>query len=125
MNYGITIEDGIFKMNGKPFRAYGVNAYTMTMNLQFHPDDESYKEGFAMLKKYSIPFVRIPMLWANVPEYELYQKEPESLFRVPDAILAEAAKQKIGVIMWIVNAAGFASMLGEKPSATGDTAARP
>ena len=124
MNYGITIEDGIFKMNGKPFHAYGVNAYTMTMNLQFYPDDESYKDGFAMLKKYNIPFIRIPMLWANVPEYEQYQKEPESLFRVPDAILTEAAKQKIGVIMWIVNAAGFASMLGEKPSAAGDTSSK-
>lgn len=120
MNYGITIEDGIFKINGKPFYGYGVNAYTMTMNLQLNPEDESYKDGFAMLKKYNIPFIRIPMLWANVAEYEQYQKEPDSLFRVPDAILAEAEKQKIGVILWIVNAAGFASMLGEKPSAVGD-----
>lgn len=124
MNYGITIDHGTFKMNGRPFRAYGVNAYTMTLNLQTNPNDSSYKDGFAMLKKYNIPFIRIPMLWANVPEYERYRKDPESLFRVPDAILAEAARQKVGVILWIVNAAGFASMLGEKPSATGDVGSK-
>ncbi len=120
MNYGITIKDGQFQLNGKPFYGYGVNAYTMTMNLQFNPEDESYKDGFAMLKKYNLPFIRLPMLWASDEVYREYVKNPDSLFRVPDALVAEAEKQQIGIIFWIVNAAGFASMLGEKPCATGD-----
>ena len=118
MNYGITVDkQGNFTMNGKPFHGYGVNAYTMIYNRQLDPQDESYKDGFAMLKKYNIPFIRTPVTYEPVEYYEQYLKDPDAFFEGADKILEEARRSHIGVIVIIMNSSRYSSMLGEKPSA--------
>ena len=125
MQYGLTLDkSGVFRMNGKPFWGYGVNAYTMIYNRQLNPRDESYKDGFEMLQKYTIPFIRTPVTYEPVSYYELYQRDKDAFFEGADRILDEALRKHIGVIVILVNSARYTSMLGEKPCAVGDMNSR-
>jgi hypothetical protein len=121
MQYGITVdEDGVFRMNGKPFYGYGVNAYPLIWEQWYNPEDTAYIEGFAMLRKYNIPFVRIPLSCVTVEQFKAYQENPQSYFDIVDKILAEAEKNRVGVIGYIM-ASGYyvGGIFGEKISAIG------
>lgn len=120
MKYGITVdENGVFRMNGKRFCAYGVNAYTMLNNRQLRPGDDTYLETFKILQKYRIPIIRLPLMYEPIEYYERYHQDPDSFFEGAEHILEEALRCHIGVIIPIINSHQYSSMLGEKPYAIG------
>ncbi len=119
MQYGLTVDDnGMFRLNGKLFYGYGVNA---TPGALWHdPFDTTFEECIEVCKKYQIPFIRLPLTYGTVEEYAEFEKNPDSFFVAADRMLDIAQKAKIGVIVWVLNSQRYTSMLGEKASSQGD-----
>ena len=49
---------GTLLRNGEPYRAIGINYFNAFLRRLNNPDDTSYREGYAQLAEYNIPFVR-------------------------------------------------------------------
>lgn len=119
MQYGLTVDkDGMFRLNGKPFYGYGVNG--TPGDIWFNPFDTTYSDSLKVCQKYEIPFIRMPLTYGTVEEFQLYQEDPDSFFVAAKRMLDEAQEAKIGVIVWILNSQRYTSMLGEKASSQGD-----
>ena len=119
MQYGLTVdESGTFRLNGKPFYGYGVNG--TPGNIWFDPFDTTYSDSLKVCQKYEIPFIRMPLTYGTIEEFQQYQEDPESFFAAGKRMLDEAQEAKIGVIVWILNSQRYTSMLGEKASSQGD-----
>lgn len=117
--YGLTVDDtGMFRLNGKPFYGYGVNG--TPGDIWQNPFDETYAECLRVCQKYEIPFIRMPLTYGTVEEYQQYQEDPDSFFIAAKQMLDMAQEARIGVIVWILNSQRYTSMLGEKASSQGD-----
>ncbi len=101
---GLTVEDGVFMKDGKPFFGIGINYFTCLIRMtgmapdEPHPGRRDYVEGFRTLKSHDIPFVRFCAggFWPN--DWKLYQTDREKYFGIFDGLVAEAEKQGIGLV---------------------------
>ncbi len=124
MQYGITVDDkGTFRMNGKPFYAYGVNEYLMAwMYGKDAAGEPQYKKSFAIMRKYRIPVARFPLMHITKEQVQRYQAGEagalDNILQVADLVVAEAEQSHVGLIISIF----FSGMLaqGDKISAIGD-----
>lgn len=120
--YGLTVAaDGTLMLEGKPFYGFGVNLYTSFQHHLENPLNEKYKEEFALMKKYNIPFVRVPFSGYQASYYDQFDADPEMVFGFMDDVVAEAEKQNIGIIaslMWWDPA--LSAHVGEKRASMGD-----
>ena len=114
---GLYVEKGELMRDGKPYRAIGVNyfsAFYRTL-LSVGNKDESYKEGFKILKEqYNIPFIRF-MAGGYWPiDWDLYFEDKEKYFKLLDQLVDEADKYEIGLIpsiLWYCK--GIPDLMGE------------
>ena len=120
--YGLTVSsDGTMELAGKPFYGYGVNLYTTFQKHLSNALDDTYKDEFALMKKYNIPFVRIPFSGYEASYYDVYDNQKDTLFSVMDDVVSEAEKTHIGIIvslMWWDPA--LSARVGEMRSAMGN-----
>lgn len=112
--------NGNLLKDGKPYQAIGVNYFSSFYRTILNPTDKSYKQGFAQLSKYNIPFARVMLggFWPN--ELKLYRDNPELYFKLLDEYLKSAEENNIGIIAslnW--NAASAADIVGEPASYVG------
>lgn len=106
--------------DGKPYQAIGVNYFSAFYRTVLNPNDKSYKEGFAELAKYNVPFARVMLggFWPN--EVKLYKDNPELYFKLLDEFIESARQNNIGIVAslnW--NFATPADIVGEPASYIG------
>lgn len=101
---GLTVRNGQFYKDGKPFYGVGINYYSCFIRitgLAPEPpqlDNRDYIQGFQTLRSYHIPFVRFCAGGFWPCDWKLYQTDKEKYFRLFDGLVAEAEKQNIGLI---------------------------
>ncbi|QHI68844.1 cellulase family glycosylhydrolase [Tichowtungia aerotolerans] len=101
---GLTVKDGEFLKDGKPFHGIGVNYFTAfirklgleggTPNL----NDDSYRQGFATLREHDIAFVRFAVGGFFPNEWKSYQENRTAYFEAFDRLVADAEAAGIGLI---------------------------
>ena len=97
---GIVIdESGTMLLNGKPYRAYGMNYFDAFIGLlRGTTTVEEVESEFAILQKYKIPAVRIMMCGFYPNEVIKYQDMPKEYFAKMDSVVALAEKYEVGII---------------------------
>ncbi len=119
IQYGLTVDaDGNYMLNGKPFHGYGING--TPGNIWHDPNDQTFATCIEVCKKYEIPFIRIPLTYGTIEEYQRYDQGSTQMFDAGKRMLDMAGEAGIGVIVWICNSQRYVSMLGEKASAQGN-----
>jgi hypothetical protein len=89
--------DGLRK-DGKPFRAIGMNYFSCFYRTLLDGEDTSYDQGFQVLARERIPFVRFAATGFWPKDMALYRTDREEYFRRLDAVVASAEKHGIGLI---------------------------
>lgn len=84
--------------DGQPFRGVGINYFDCFLRTLHNPRDTSYDAGFAFLAGKGIPFVRFCATGYWPSDLKLYQENPDEYFRRLDAVVASAAKHKVGLV---------------------------
>ncbi|MES2041557.1 MAG: hypothetical protein V4495_27385 [Pseudomonadota bacterium] len=115
----LSIKDGLFMKDGKPFYGVGVN-YFDGFARNAKTGDSSYKKGLQVLAKNKIPFIRISALpfWPN--DLNTVLNDPRLYHERLDAFLNEAEANHIGVIVDVFwNWTAIADVVGEKIPMTG------
>jgi hypothetical protein len=101
---GLTVENGQFCKDGKPFYGVGINYFSCFIRITGmvpngpKPDNRDYVEGFRTLKSYNIPFVRFCAGGFFPDDWKLYRTDKELYFKLLDGLVAEAEKQGMGLI---------------------------
>jgi hypothetical protein len=90
--------NGGLRKDGKPFRAIGVNYFSCFYRTLLDSEDTSYDQGFEVLAREGIPFVRFSATAFWPKEMALYRTDREEYFRRFDAVVASAEKHGIGLI---------------------------
>ncbi|MDB6070390.1 MAG: hypothetical protein JWL81_1561 [Verrucomicrobiales bacterium] len=84
--------------DGQPFRGFGINYFDCFLRVLHDPADPSHDAGFALLAGKGIPFVRFCATGYWPSDLKLYQENPDEYFRRLDAVVASAAKHKVGLV---------------------------
>lgn len=101
---GLTVKDGLFHKDGRPFRGVGINYFSCFIRITgmapmgAQLDNRDYREGFRVLRSYDIPFVRFCAGGFYPVDWKLYQTDKEKYFALLDGLVAEAEKQGLGLI---------------------------
>ena len=101
---GLTVKDGLFIKDGKPYRGIGINyftALTRTTGIEGMPaklSECSYRKGFEVLREYEIPFVRFGAGGFYPSDWQLYLTDKHSYFKAFDRLVADAEDYGIGLI---------------------------
>lgn len=110
---------------GVPYRGFGVNYFDCFLRLLRNPDDDHYREGFAVLARHGIPFARFCATGFVPRDMELYTADREGYFRRLDVVVEAAEEHGVGLVpslfwqyMMVPN------LVGEPASAWGDTESR-
>ncbi|MEX1048244.1 MAG: cellulase family glycosylhydrolase [Akkermansiaceae bacterium] len=90
--------EGGLRMDGKPFRAIGINYFSCFYRTLLDGNDMSYEQGFEILAREGIPFVRFAATGFWPKDMALYLSDREEYFRRFDAVVASAGKHGIGLI---------------------------
>ncbi len=91
-------EDGQVLLRGKPFRGIGMQYQDPFQRRLKDPDDTSYREGFAELASYEVPFVRFMACGFWPKEMKLYLEDRETYFSFMDDVVATAERNGVGLI---------------------------
>lgn len=89
---------GNLLLDGKPVRAVGINFFSAFSRRLENPNDTSYREGFAELKKRGIPFVRFMACGFWPKDWRLYLENKEQYFRLLDDVIRAAEENQMGMI---------------------------
>ncbi|MDD5140843.1 MAG: cellulase family glycosylhydrolase [Verrucomicrobiales bacterium] len=84
--------------DGKPYRGVGMTYYDCFDRTLQRNTDTSYEEGFRVLAKYHIPFVRCSFSGSTVKNMRLYQENRAAYFRLMDAVVHCAEINGVGLI---------------------------
>ncbi len=105
-HYGLHVEEnGDITLEGEKFYGFGVNyfgAFVRYVDRQ-EPDRMDFVQAFKELHDYNIPFIRMPLCSFYPTYYDLYDSDPELVFRYMDKVVDEAYKNGLGIIaslMW-------------------------
>jgi hypothetical protein len=113
--------NGTMLLDGKPWCGIGVNYYDAFARVLANPADTSYQDGFKVLQKYGIPFIRFNCGGYWPKDWELYRQNPEQYFKLLDEFVHQAELHQIGLIpslFWYY--AAFPDLSGEPMDAYGD-----
>lgn len=119
----LTISDGKFIKDGKPYYGIGVNYFDGFQRRMYHPSDVSWKAGLDTLQAAGIPFIRVNIVgfWPADIKGNYVDKQAVFFQRL-DEFMDAAGARNIGVIMdmfW--NWTAYPDMFGEHLPAIGDT----
>jgi hypothetical protein len=91
-------EDGTVIKDGRPFYGAGVNYFSLFCGHLDHPQDPSFREGLATLKRYGIPFVRFNAGGFYPSDYRLYQQDPQRYWQLMDDVVRAAEEHGVGLV---------------------------
>ena len=91
-------EDGTVIKDGRPFYGAGVNYFSLFCWYLEHPQDQSFREGLATLKRYGIPFVRFNAGGFYPSDYQLYKQDPRRYWQLMDDVVRAAEEYGIGLV---------------------------
>ena len=101
---GLTVEQGLFMKEGRPFYGVGVNYFNVLIRrtgLEGRAVNGSalaYDQEFQTLSEYEIPFIRFCAGGFYPKDWELYRTDKEAYFKIFDRLVADAEKYGIGLI---------------------------
>lgn len=115
--------NGVLLLDGKPYRGVGVNGYDLFVRTLDKPAaTNSLDDFFRPLADRKIPFVRFAACGYWPIEWGLYRTNPAAYFDRMDAVVAAAARHKIGLIpslFW--HGPSVPDVVGEPFGSWGDT----
>lgn len=118
--------NGVLLLNGVPYRGMGVNGYDLFVRTIEKPSStNSLDDFFRPLAERGIPFVRFSACGYWPVEWGLYRTNPAAHFARMDAVVAAAARHKIGLIpslFW--HGPTVPDVVGEPFSSWGDSKSR-
>jgi hypothetical protein len=128
----VTIKDGTFTRDGKPFIAYGINDFGAFYKklgvrdedhpgIKIDPDNRSYIEDFAVFKKYGIPFFRTPICGFYPGDWKFYLTDKATYFKMLDGFVKDVEREHLLFIpnlFWMPQS--LPAALGEPVGAWGD-----
>ena len=91
-------EDGTILRNGVPCHGVGINYMDAFTRCLEDPENTSYREGFATLKRYDIPFVRLNFGGFYPVAWKMYQEDPDTYFALMDGVVKAAEENGIGLV---------------------------
>ncbi len=95
---GLTVRDGRFFKDGRPYRGVGANYFDPFLRLLRKPNDTSGLEGLKQLAAAKVPFVRFAACGFGAKEWQFYLKNKEEYFRRMDQVVQTAEREQIGLI---------------------------
>lgn len=106
--------DGQFIRDSKPYYGIGVNYFDAFYRL-LRNDNTSYIEGLKTLSENNIPFIRFTLLGFWPRDMNKYLANKQEFYRKLDRFIAEAEKNKIGLIpTFFWNYATIPDVVGER-----------
>ena len=124
--YGFHVEDGVIKLEGKPFYGFGVNYFGAFSHYEdgYLPDAQTFKDGFAGMAEHNIPFVRIALGYYSA-FYDRYDADPQGTLAKLREVLDAAEAQHVGVILSLFwHDAALPEHVGEKRADMGEAESR-
>lgn len=91
-------EEGVLLREGRPYRAVGVNFYSAFVRRLSDPTDTSYREGFATLAEYEVPFARFSASGFHPDTMRQYLEDRDGYLALLDDVVAAAAEHGVGLI---------------------------
>jgi len=89
---------GVLLKDGRPYRAIGANYFSGFYRHLMNPNDTSYREGFKVLAKHKIPYVRIMAAGFYPLDWKLYREDKAAYLRRLDDVVRAAEENHIGLI---------------------------
>ncbi|MCF6285920.1 MAG: glycoside hydrolase family 5 protein [Candidatus Hydrogenedentes bacterium] len=97
--HGLRISDtGTILKDDKPYYGMGVNYMDAFTRCLKDGKDISYREGFAILAEYDIPFARLNFGGFYPSEWKLYQGDPDAYFALMDGVVRAAEETGVGLV---------------------------
>ena len=118
---GLTVEDGVLMRNGEPYRAMGMNFFSVFYRRVLDPEDTTWRDGLETLSRKDVPFIRFMATAFWPSQMELYEEDSEAFFALLDGVVEAAEELDIGLIpslFWYD--ACVPDLVGEPRSAWGD-----
>lgn len=113
--------NGHLMKDGKPFRAIGVNYYSVMSEAIAKPYSSNYLSGLKYLQDNNVPFIRVMMGTFWPADMKLYFSNKNRYFYSIDKVVAAAKRSNIGIVATISwNPALFPDLSGEPMSAVGN-----
>lgn len=122
---GLYVDRGVLMLEGRPYRGIGVNYFDCFARTLENPEDTSYEQGFAQLKRAGLPFARFMCGGFWPVNNKLYLEKPAEYFARLDRVVRAAEKHGIGLIpslFW--NLSTVPDLVGEPCSAWGDPSSK-
>jgi hypothetical protein len=116
---GLSVENGKFIKNGKPYRAVGANYFDLFLRILANPQDRSSVEGLQQLSTEGIPFVRFALSF-NSQQWKIYRESPDKYFQALDLVFCEAEKSGVGLIPSFFWTADLPHLVNEHRDSWGD-----
>lgn len=119
----LSISNGKFYKDGKPFYGVGVNYFDAFYRYAVYNNGSALTSGLAALKQYNVPFIRVPAIvfWPAEIQGSYVTKHALFLERL-DAFMNAAHAQEIGVVLDVFyNWTAFPDLHGEHLPAIGDS----
>ncbi|GJI95596.1 hypothetical protein RugamoR57_23140 [Duganella caerulea] len=122
----LSVSNGKFMKDGKPFYGVGVNYFDGFYRYSVFNNSSALTTGLATLKQYQVPFIRVPAIvfWPTDIQKSYVAKHQEFLTRL-DAFMDAAKAQNIGVVLDVFfNWTAFPDLKGEHLPAIGDSSSQ-
>lgn len=91
-------DGGVLLKDGKPWRGIGINYFSAFGRTLKDGEDTSYREGFEVLRRHGIPFIRFMAGGFWPKEMRLYVDDREGYFRRMDGVVKAAEEAGLGLI---------------------------
>lgn len=124
-SHGLTVQDGIPMLAGKPYRGIGVNYFSLASRLLKDPKDTSSLTNLAELKKMDVPFVRFMCGGFWPAEQRFYLTNREEFLKRLDQVVRCAESNRVGLVpslFW--NLATLTDLADEPAQELGNTNSR-
>nr|WP_315250798.1 cellulase family glycosylhydrolase [uncultured Duganella sp.] len=118
----LSISNGKFIKDGKPFYGIGMNYFNAFYRYGVFNDRSALTSGLATLKQYNVPFIRVPAIvfWPNEIKGSYIDKQAQFLDRLTEFMDAAEA-QGVGVVLSVFfNWSALPDLQGEHLPAIGN-----